>query len=129
MMPRATGVVLALLLVGCGTDENSQGSTSSGGAATSSSTTPPAEAAVAPDMEALAASFSDNRLEGATVDVVGGSVQISTRLFRDAESGPAALGICIGAQEFGAEGEIQVLGSDGGVIASTRNELCGIRVE
>ncbi len=92
----------------------------------------------APDLAKLKQFVGPSRADQLlSAEVVGGTLEISTSLFRDAESGPVGLGICIAAQEAGAEGHVRVLGSDGGTIASTREDLsgnnagklCGIRVD
>lgn len=114
------GVVLAV--GGCAGGESATSTT------TSTTTTTMVNA---PDLDRLRQfAGTESRAEQILgAEVVGGTLEIRTSLFRDVESGPNGLGICITAQEAGAEGEIRVLGSDGGVIASTRNKVCGIRVE
>ncbi len=110
--------VLAIVSMACGTRSVDDGSSAS------TTSTAGAAAAVAPDMELLRSMYEgtsgENRLEGLTVEVTDTTVQLNTRLFRDKEAAPQAIGLCIAAQDAGASGEIEVYASDGGLMATTR---------
>lgn len=130
-MTRLAPIIAVVMAVGgCAGGESATSTTTS----TTTTTT-----VNAPDLDRLR-QFAGTESRAAQIvgaEVVGGTLEISTSLFRDAESGPVGLGICIAAQEAGAEGHVRVLASDGGTIASTREDLsgnnagklCGIRVD
>ncbi len=112
--------VLAIVSMACGTSSVDDGSST----ASTTTSTAGAAAAVGPDLELLRSMYEgtsgESLLEGLTVEVTDTTVQLNTRLFRDKEAAPQAIGLCIAAQDAGASGEIEVYASDGGLMATTR---------
>lgn len=129
-------VVVALVVIGAlgGGKSDTESATSTTSAVVTTTTTATTTSAPSPTLpdgfEDTLRQFALDRADlivGVQLDPAG-TLQIATTLYRDAEAGPPGMGMCITAQDAGWEGEIQVLGTDGGVIASTRQGLCGIRV-
>ena len=107
-------LAIALLLTACDSaDPPVEPSTT-----TAATTTP-----VAPSVEELrAVGAREELLEGLVIEVVGDTVELRTGLFRGQESAPSAAGLCLSALDAGAEGMVEVYGSDGGLMASTSPE-------